>query len=248
MLNKDTEKQTDTELWKQYKARPTPENRAKLLKRFEGTIYKQVHKWEGPVASDVLVNEAKLLACKAFDSYNPNMGTSLLTHVTNGLMPLSRKVYTFQNTARIPENVILKLNKYQQAVDEFKQLEGRDPTTNELHGKLGWKPADIQRVRDYSIRNLVESGPEVSGSFYNRGVQEDIDESVLSGLYMGFDPTDKKIFEYSTGYNNKPVLSLDQLAKKLGMTKPQITYRKQLIRKQVEDYMNRPSLRRRYGK
>jgi len=86
-------KDEDLALWEQYKRTKSSVDRANLLRRFDPVIQSQVNKWAGPVPRDVLVNEAKLLAVKAFDSYDPSKGAALATHVTNNLAPISRIVY-----------------------------------------------------------------------------------------------------------------------------------------------------------
>ena len=242
-----TPAEQDLEAWKAYKANPNPTTRSNLLRRFRGIIYTQVNKWAGPVPASVLESQAKLLAIKAFDTYDPNKGAALATHVTNSLLPLSRTVYTYQNAARMPEHITMRVNTYNTAVNEFVTLHGREPTTDELHERLGWKPSDITRVRDYNIRDLVESGAEVGGRFHDAAKFDDDDAMVLEGLYMTLEPTDKRIFEYTTGYNGAPVLDIPEIARRVGLTTPQINYRKMQIRKKINEYMQRPSMVRRYG-
>ena len=239
--------QQDLEAWKAYKANPNPQTRSALLRRFYGVIRSQVGKWAGPVPASVLESQAKLLALKAFDSYDPSKGAALATHVTNSLLPLSRTVYTYQNAARMPEHITMKVNTYNTAVNDFVALHGREPATDELHDRLGWKPAEITRIRDYNVRDLVESGGDVSGSFYDAQKFDDDDAMVLEGMYMTLSPEDKRIFEHTTGYNGAPILKVPEIGARLGMNTAQVAYRKTLIRKQLTEYMKRPSMVRRYG-
>lgn len=245
MLVNTNYKAEDLELWKKYKQNPSIENRSALLKRFDGVIQGQVNKWAGPVSRDVLVSKAKLLAIEGFNSYNPNAGTALATHITNCLLPLSRTVYTYQNTARMPENITLKLNTYNTAVSEFKTLNGREPTTDELHNELGWSAPELQRISSYNRRDLVESGAEVSGRFFEQ--DEDDSDVILGGLYFELLPEEKVLFEHITGYNNAPVLSNTELSNKLGINIAQLSYKKKLLKQKIEAFMSRPSLRRRFA-
>lgn len=237
----------DIDLWKKYKAQPTLANRKALLKRFDGVIQSQVNKWAGPVSRDILLNEAKLLAYKAFDTYSPTGGAALATHVTNCLLPLSRVVYTYQNAARIPENLIMKLNTYNTAVSNFKTLNGREPTTDEMHSELGWAASEITRIRDYNRRDLVESGPAVSGSFFESNADDDFEDVILGGLYFELSPEEKTLFEHTTGYNGAKVMNNTELSQRLGITTTQLSYKKKLLKKKVETFLQRPSIRRRFA-
>ena len=229
----------DQALWEQYRKNKSPQLRDELLKRFDGLIQSQVNKWAGPVPRQALVTEAKILAVKAFDTYKPNMGTALGTHVVNSLQPLSRIVYTHQNTMRIPENTAIKIQTYNTAVENLKAMYGRPPTTDELHSELGWNTKEIARMRDYSHKNLIESGPEISGDFFEKDDDSDV---MLAGIYAELLPEEKTLFEYITGYNNRPKLSNTQIKERMHMSQAQLSYKKTLLTKKIQGIM------RRYGR
>ena len=240
-------KDADLKAWEDYKRNPTPQNRSALLNRFSGVINSQVNKWGGQVSRDVLMNEAKLLAAKAFDTYNPTAGAALATHVTNALLPLSRTVYTYQNTARMPENVTIRKGVYNAAVDKFKLTMGREPTTDELHSELGWSASDITRIRDYNRKDLLESGPAVSGDFFSPN-RDDDDDMLLGCIYMELNPEEKTLFEHITGYNGARTMNNSELMQKFNMSQAQISYKKSLLHKKIEGIMNRPGIRKRFSR
>lgn len=233
---KDISKADDLAAWRDYKAAPSPLKRSELLKRFDGLIQNQVNKWSGPISRDVLLNEARALAAKAFDTYNPNAGAALSTHLTNQLLPLSRTVYTYQNAARMPENITQKLQTFNVANESLKLTLGRDPTTDELHQELGWSGPEITRIRDYNHRDLVESGPAVGGDFYQQD-QNDLDDMLLGGIYFELSPQEKTLFEHTTGYNGAKVMSNPELCSKLGLNQAQLSYKKIQLRNRIEDLM-----------
>lgn len=230
----DTQKEKDIELWREYKRTGSKEARDQLLKNFEGLINSQVNKWAGSLPRDVLKNKAKVLTIKALDSYDENKGTALSTHITNNLQPLSRMVYQHQNTARLPENVNLQMSSFNSAKNYLQSEKGRDPTTDELADELGWSPAEIGRIETYNRKDLLESGPQVSGDFYANQQERDEDDEILSAVYQELLPDEKKLFEYTTGYNNKPVLSNPELVEELGITQSQLSYKKSLLKNKIE--------------
>lgn len=227
----------DLQLWRGYKTSRLPAARDALLKRFDGVLQSQVNKWAGPVPRQALLNEARLLALKAFDSFDPAKGTALSTHVVNSLQPISRMVYTYQNTARLPENLALKVSAYTSAVEELKSRHGREPTTDELHNELGWPAPEITRLRDYNHRDLLESGPEVSGDFF--GDHADDDDVVLGGIYYELLPDEKRLFEYATGYNGAPKLGNREIMERLGLSQARLSYRKTLLARKIDRIMSR---------
>lgn len=231
-------KNDDLAIWNEYKRNPTPLNRQALLRRFDGLIQNQVNKWSGPVSRDVLLNEAKLLAAKAFDNYNPASGAALATYLTSQLLPLSRIVYTYQNAARMPENITQKINTFQNANNTLTITLGREPTTDELHTELGWTAPEITRIRDYNRRDLVESGPAVSGDFFGRN-NNDEDDMLLGAIYFELSPDEKRLFEATTGYNGARIMKNGELTQLFGITQAQLSYRKEQLRKRIAGLLER---------
>lgn len=226
-----TAKQKDLALWGQYKKTGQPGDRDKLLAHLEPLVQRQAAKWAGNVPKNTLVTQARLLTAKGIDSYDPNKGTALSTHVVNSMAPLSRTVYTYQNTARIPEHITLKLNAYHTAKDHLVTTLGRDPNAEELHQELGWDVNELNRMENYARKDLVESVGGLDDKFHTgNGTTED---DILATLYFSLTPDEKELFEYTTGYNGKPVLDNTKLQEKLGISQAQLSYRKTLLKNKI---------------
>ena len=220
----------DLKAWQEYRASPSVVKREALLRRFESLIDLQVNKWAGPVNRDVLLNEARLMAARALDSYNPAAGTSLATHITNQLRPLSRLVYTYQNSVRMPEETARKIGTFNAASKRLQLTLGREPTTDELHNELGWTAREIHRINSAKHKNLLESGAPVSGDFFE-GNFDDADDILLGGIYYELSPEEKQLFEGLTGYNGAQRLRPQALANKLHISVGSLNYKKiQLLR------------------
>ena len=234
------QQQADLAAWEEYKRNPSSINRSNLIRRFHGVINNQVNKWIGPVPREVLENEARLLATKAFDTYNPAAGTALSTHITNQLLPLSRLVYKYQNTIRLPENTTQMLSTFKTTNNMLKLTLGREPTTDELHNELGWSAKDITRIRDYNRRDLIESGSAVSSDFF--GVdRENEDDLLLGGIYFELSPDEKQLFEAITGYNGARKLSNPEIMQRFGLSQAQLSFKKTKLRNRIEQLMSKQS-------
>jgi DNA-directed RNA polymerase specialized sigma subunit len=230
-------KDQDLEAWRKYRQSRSTQNRNELLSRFSGAISSQVNKWQGSVPREVLTNQAKILAIKAFDTYEENKGTALATHVINNIAPISRTVYTYQNTARLPENLTLRMHSFNAANEHLGSMLGRDPTTNELRDELGWTGTEITRIRDYNRRDLIESVGGVNDGFFT--TEEDADEAVLAALYYDLLPQEKRLFELTTGYNGARKRSNPEIMKELGLSQAQLSYQKSQMKNKIQNYLNR---------
>jgi DNA-directed RNA polymerase specialized sigma subunit len=230
-------KDQDMEAWRKYKQTKSTQDRNALLSRFSGAINSQVNKWAGPVPREVLTNQAKILAIKSFDTYQENMGTALATHVINNLAPISRTVYTYQNTARLPENLTLKMHSFQAANEHLASMLGRDATTDELRDELGWTGSEINRIKDYNRKDLVESVGNINDGFFS--TEEDADEALLAALYYDMLPNEKRLFELTTGYNGVRKRSSPEIMKELNISQAQLSYQKTQMKNKIQNYMNR---------
>lgn len=229
-------KDQDLELWKQYKATKSKVALDALLTRMDPVIQSTVNKWAGPVSRQALLNEARVLAVKAFDTYDPSKGTALATHVVTNLAPISRTVYTYQNVARIPENITLKLHSYNTAVDNLKSFHGREPTLDELHQELGLSAHELNKLKAYQRSDLIESGPAVSGNMFYSTEQDD-DEDLLSALYFDLLPDEKRLFEMITGYGGHKKLSNQEIMKELNISQAQLSYKKTLLHTKIKKFL-----------
>lgn len=233
----DITKQKDRLLWNKYQASKSPFDRDQLLKHLEPLIQKQVNKWSGNIPQNTLLTQARMLAAKALDSYDPDRGTALSTHVVNHLAPLSRTVYTYQNVGRIPENITLRLSSFNAAKDHLTTTLGRDPTTDELHQELGWDVNELNRVQNYVRKDLVESVGGLNDAFY--GGNTSTEDDILASLFFSLTPQEKTLFEHTTGYNGKPILSNPELVKVTGLSQAQLSYQKTLLKNKIKQLQTR---------
>lgn len=220
-----TRQETDLALWKEWKQTKNPNTLEKLLNQLQPLIQSEVNKWGQAVPPMALASKARLLAVDALESYNPNMGATIGTHVASRLRKLSRSVYPYMNVARIPENQQLYYHTYNVAKTTLSDQLGRDPNIDEMADHLGWTPKRVATFqRAFDRRELVES----EGATYD--IAED--DGIVDFYHFGLSPTDKPLFEDIVGYKGKSSLSNSQLIKKYNITQGQLSYKK---RKFIDD-------------
>jgi len=222
----ETRQEKDLELWKEWRRTGSSVTLTKLLDRLHPLIIRETGKWQSAVPQAALEAKARLLTVEALESYNPNMGAAIGTHVTSRLRKISRSVYPYQNVARLPENKQLLYNTFQVAQNRLLDTHGREPTTEEMSDELHWTPKKVSDFqRSFGRRELVES----EGAFIEDASD---DNHLVDFYYHGLSPEDKLLFEHIVGYGGKKVLSNTELMRKFHVTQGQLSYKK---RKFVDD-------------
>lgn len=236
-LTSAASKEEDLRLWQEYKRTRSPKSRDDLLKRLDPVIQSQVNKWAGPVPRSVLENEAMVLTVKALDSYNPNLGVALATHVVNHLAPISRTVYTYQNAARLPENLTLKIRSFNDAKERLTVTQGFTPTVDQLHQELGWSVNEINRIENSLRNDLVESVGGLDDKFFSNVADDE--EDMLEAIYFDLLPEEKRLFEMVTGFHGRKVHSNPEIMRAMNLSQAQLSYKKKLLTKRISELSQR---------
>jgi DNA-directed RNA polymerase specialized sigma subunit len=226
-------KAQDRELWQRWQRSQSPQDLQALLDQLKPIIAREVNRWAGSLARGTLETKAKALAVKAIQSYNPAMGTTLSTHVTNQLQKLSRTIYTHTQAARLPEHKAVAMTSFSAAHDMLNSELGRAPTALELSENLGWskiRTSEFQKA--FQRKELLTSGEFRPSSFAVNDYQQD---PMVDFVYHDMAPESQKLFEHVTGYGGAKVLSNKELMKKFKLTQGQLSYRKRKLIDTVKD-------------
>lgn len=216
-----TRQQSDLELWRRWQSTRDPMDLKNLLDNLAPLIQREVGKWGSTVPQAALESKARMLAAEALETYNPNMGAAVGTHVASRLRKLSRSVYPYQNVARLPENKQLLFNTFQIAQNSLMDTTGREPTVEELSDHLGWSKKKVNTFQqEFGRRELVESEGMLMGD------KDDSDEGLVDFYYHELNPMDQKLFEDITGYGGVSPMANKALMKKHNLTQGQLSYRK----------------------
>ncbi len=216
----ENRQQQDLELWREWRRTSDSNTLKKLLGRLQPLIHREVSKWDKTVPKATLESKGRQLTVEALQSYNPNMGAAIGTHVTARLRKLSRHVYPHMNVARLPENKQLMFNTVSVAQNNLYDSLGRDPTVSELADELKWAPKKVSDFQNaFGRRELVES----EGAFLDTGTE---DTTLTDFYYHGLPPDDQKLFEDITGYGGAKPLNNTKLQKKYKLTQGQLSYKK----------------------
>ncbi|RUM29596.1 MAG: hypothetical protein DSY42_06175 [Aquifex sp.] len=211
-----------------WQAHKKPEHFEKLYKAFEPTIQHMISKWNANLDPRTMKSLAKVQFLKALETYDPDKGTALGTHVYNYLQKLSRYSMSYGETVRMPENLRLKVGSLLDAINKLREKLGRDPTIDELADELAWPKREIERIFKYMYEEKAEGSLEMpaAADIYTPK------EAAIESIYRKLSAEEKLVFEHLTGYGGKPILKAKDIAKKLGVSPAQVSnIRKRIIEK-----------------
>lgn len=128
----------------------------------------------------------------------------------------------------MPEHRKIKLKTFNDSVDRLTEGLGRAPNVMEIAQDLTWSPAEVGRFKKEQHRELSDSLPVAHGY-----TMDDDDDGLVSYVYHDLSPSDKVVFEHTTGYGGAPILSTKELIEKSGLTSGQISHVKRRLRASI---------------
>ena len=163
-----------------------------------------------PIPRSAIEAEARKQAIQAFKTYDPRKG-KFSSHVGNYMQKLFRFVASHQNVGRIPEHRVQKISTYKNVFNAIRSERDREPTLLELSDELMWKPNEVMRIQKELRKDLSRSE-----SFqFDQTHDFDRTAETLNFAYYSFSREEQLVYDYLTGSNGKPRLTIGQTAKKM---------------------------------
>jgi len=212
-----------------------PERLTPLLDACKPHIDREVNRWSSSgLPRIVLEAEAKRLAVESFHTFKPGAGAQITTHMTNHLRGLDRFVNTYREDIRLPQEKVHLANKVFRTKQELELELGREATIEEISEHSGVGKHTIGSLKRF--QSSLYSNNEMGG--FAQPVREDIthDQIVADFLYHDLSPKQKIVFQHSTGYRGKPVMSAGEIAKKLNVSAPRVSAIKNEIADKARRY------------
>jgi DNA-directed RNA polymerase specialized sigma subunit len=224
----NTASDRDLELWEKWRhSRSIPDMEA-LFKQIEPILRREIGRWTSIAPAFVLEAEAKKLALRAFENFDPNRGVKLSTYVTHWLQKLSRSAYSRQSTVSIPEHQRLTYNRYQRTVADLENELGHPPHMQHVADHMGLPLPKLQNIlHNVARKEFLESGEGPAFQHYT-------DDDLVHLAYQDMLPLQKRIFELRTGYNGHPIQTGAQIQKTLAITQGQLSYELGKIKTHLE--------------
>jgi len=211
--------------YRAWKENPNQDNLNALIGASQANIKKALQMYVG-YDEPAIRAHAKILAVKAFKSFDPKKGARLRTHFLNQLQPLRRFSAKRRFVFNVPEKAQIELAGISTAKKELHDRLNREPTDLELADHMGLSMRRIQKLRQLKMPMSEGGRVDEDGEVF-----QDISKTTskldtwADFVYHDLNPTDRKIFEWRTGFNGRKQLKNGDIAKKLKMTPGAITQR-----------------------
>lgn len=230
-------KEQEHELWHDWKKTGDDNKALQLMQSYQPLIFSSVNKFSSAnVPKSVLVAEGQKLAFDAIKSYDPKRGAALNTHIHNNLRNLNRIVYENVNVGKIPEARSMKAVTFMNVKSNLTDRLSREPSISEVADEMSWSEREVSRMEN-ELAGELTTGKIEGAEFYGQALNKmGKDQELMSYAYNDLTGKDKVIFEHSTGYGGKPVLSNKDIAKKLRTNEMAITRAKRRLAEQIKSY------------
>jgi DNA-directed RNA polymerase specialized sigma subunit len=220
-----------------WKKQPSPKTRGMLLRAVDPVISTALHSY-APKGGPNSRSQARLMAMKAFESYEPTQG-SLKTHLLSQLRGLQRVQGRSQQIISIPERVVLDRQHLTEEEKVLRDRLGRDPSDGEIAGATGLSLKRINYIRQAQPGVATGSIMDDTGTPFSP--QSNMPGVDMPGMvweemiYNDLGPTNQAIMDFGLGLHGSPVLDNREIAQRLGITPSAVTQRKTKIQAMLDE-------------
>jgi DNA-directed RNA polymerase specialized sigma subunit len=227
----------DFDLWNQWNEQNRSVDAIRpLVQQFKPLVMKRANVYAGKnpnVPPEAVRAEFMNQAIKAFETYDPNRGAALGTHVNWQLMKGRRFIATYGGgVGRIPENRSYKVRQFTDARDELGDRLGRTPSAMELADHLKWPIKQVSAM-ELEVRREVPSSLLQADTM---SVKPSRDAEIARLIQYELNPEEQVVMEHLLGLNGKPQMKPGDIARQLNMTPSKVSRIKLNIAKKIEGY------------
>ena len=228
---------TPEDLFKIWEKDPSPKNMSSILNCFNPLLNKTLQRYRSnPIDDQIILGDLKSHFVDAVETYDPKKGVKLITHIFPHLQKTSRFVQQNSGAIRIPENQLSNIRNFNQAKDDLKRNLNRDPLIDEIADEMGLPIKNVVRITKM-ISSGVPSELLNLGMISNESSENNFDQNMIMNFYYDLDNTDKKVFQYTTGYLGNEILSTNEISKKINRTPEFIEIRKKILATNLYKYI-----------
>ena len=207
-----------------------------LVNQFKPLVMKRANVYAGKnpnVPPEAIRAEFMNQAIKAFETYDPNRGAALGTHVNWQLMKGRRFIATYgSGIGRIPENRSYKVREFTDARDELSDKLGRGPTALELADQLKWPVKQVSAM-ELEVRREVPSSLLQADTM---SIKPSRNVEIARLIQYELAPEELLVMEHLLGINGKPQLKPGDISRQLNMTPSKVSRIKLNIANKIKAY------------
>lgn len=170
---------------------------------------------------------------RALQTYDPNKGAQLNTHIWNHLQHTGRFLRTYTNIGKIPEPRARQIGTFQSRSAILEGNLGRLPTTVELADDMAISQKEVALLRKELRRDILVDEPTAGLAEIAQETPRALEQ--LQFMHMELNPEQQLIMEHTYGmYGRGSVDNNETLASILSMTPQKVRAIKRQIAKRYE--------------
>ena len=213
--------------------------RARLVEKNLRLVVSVAKKYRGyGVPFEDLIQEGNIGLMKAVDKYDPDRGWRFSTYATWWVrQAVGRAVSDKGRTIRLPVHMGEKMRKMARTYNGLSAELGREPTDEEVAGRLGWTAEKVKEVKSAmpdaaSLDKPLGSGEDASelGSVVADQATSDVSEGVVRDMEVGWlgeaisrlPDRHRHVLVKRYGLDEEETATLAQLAEELKVSKERI--------------------------
>ncbi len=223
-----------------WKGSPSPQSLRAIINELHPVIDHAVSQYVGQQVSPTVHHRARLLAARAVQGYDPTKGANLKTHVFRQLQALQQLAPRVVDPMPMPERFRQHQQEIVEATGALQPELGRDPTDEEVSAYTGLPHKRVIRVRSRMRAKLPLSVMESESDEEDKPDivdSEHTDEDHWrDAVYHDLGDQDRLVFMHRTGYRGAPVMSNQDIAKRLNISPAAVTQRAARIQRRLDEY------------